>query len=311
MSLDHPSLIVVPFRILPSEMDPDTSAKKVDEERHFIRDTLLKSAREVLAKDPKACAFMRQMGSDLVVNSFACNFRIDGVVNQDVSEANALNSRIYDRLSLKKMSEKPESKKAIIMTSTLSQKGYGVCLTKFKERLGLRGQEDLVILVNVSMSPFISPSNFEQVLADAFREVAEEEVEVRFRHLQRWWSSGSNLIPHEQVSVARNKSMSALRAFILQGNGPVSLVHMPCFSTAGQRRQCILNGELSDTGLKAYLDAKKADPTSTYLACTLEREELSDIIRRRSLKCMVSKLTSDGYLFHLLTSMIVAHVILT
>jgi hypothetical protein len=178
MSLDHPNLIVVPFRMLPSEMDPDVSAKKVDEERHFIRDTLLKSAREVLANDPKTCAFMRQMGSDLVVNSFACNFRVDGVVNQDVSEANALNSRIYDRLSLKKMCEKLESKKAIIMTSTLSQKGYGVCLTKFKERLGLRGQEDLVILVNVSMSPFISPSDFEKVLADAFREVAEEEVEV-------------------------------------------------------------------------------------------------------------------------------------
>jgi len=118
------------------------------------------------------------MGSDLVVNSFACNFRVDGVVNQDISEANALNSRIYDRLSLKKMSEKLESKKAIVMASKLSQKGYGACLTKFKERLGLRGQEDLFILTSASMSPFISPSNFEQVLADAFREVAEEEVEV-------------------------------------------------------------------------------------------------------------------------------------
>jgi hypothetical protein len=178
MSLDHPNLLVVPFRMLPKEMDPDASAKAVDEERRFIRDSFLKRAREVLAKDPRACTLMRQMGSDLVVNSFACNFRVDGIVNQDVSEANALNSRIYDRLSLKKMSEKLESKKAIIMTSKLSQKGYGACLTKFKERLGLRGREDLVILANVSMSPFVSPSNFEQVLADAFREVAEEEVEV-------------------------------------------------------------------------------------------------------------------------------------
>jgi hypothetical protein len=44
--------------------------------------------------------------------------------------------------------------------------------------LGLRGQEDPVIFASFSMSPFISLSNFEQVLADAFREVAEEEVEV-------------------------------------------------------------------------------------------------------------------------------------
>ena len=71
------------------------------------------------------------------------------------------------------------------MSSVLSQKKYGTCLTKFKERLGLRGQEDLVVLVNVSMSSFISTSKFEQVLADAFREVAEEEAEVWIHHVKQ------------------------------------------------------------------------------------------------------------------------------
>jgi hypothetical protein len=178
MSLDHRDLLVVPFRALPSEMDPDASAKKVDEERRFIRD-ILKLSREEIANNPKACALMRRMGSDLVVNMFACNFRVDGVINGDVSEANYLNARIYDRLSVKSMSEKLEDTKVIIMSSMLSQKEYGACLTKFKERLGMSGQEDLYVLVNVSMSPFIAPINFEQVLADIFRRVAEEEVEVR------------------------------------------------------------------------------------------------------------------------------------
>ena len=185
MSLDHRNLLVVPFRALPSEMDPDSSAEKVDNERRFIRD-ILRRTREELANDPKACALMRRMGSDLVVNMFACNFRVDGAINQDISEANYLNARIYDRLSLKSMTEKLENTKVVIMSSVLSQKEYGACLTKFKERLGLSGQEDLFVLVNVSMSPFTSPSNFEQVLADAFREVAEEEVEVRF-HPQAVW----------------------------------------------------------------------------------------------------------------------------
>jgi|SRR6266850_1261240 len=184
MSLDHPSLLVVPFRALPSEMDPNTSTKKVYEERRFIRD-ILKRPREELANDPKACALMRQMGSDLAVNMFACNFRVDGSINRDVSEANYLNARIYDRLSLKSMTEKLENTKVIIMSSMLSQKEYGACLTKFKERLGLSGQEDLYVLVNVSMSPFVSPSNFDQVLADEFRKVAEEEVEVRFHPVRR------------------------------------------------------------------------------------------------------------------------------
>jgi hypothetical protein len=178
ISLDHPKLHIVPFRLLPSEMDANTTAEKVVEERRYIRDVLLKRTRAELANDPKACALMRQMGSDLVVNMFACNFLVDGSINQDISEANYLNARIYDRLSLKSMTEKLEDKKAIIMSSVLSQKEYGACLTKFKNRLGLRGKEDLYVLVNVSMSPFISSSNFEQVLEDVFRKVAEEEVEV-------------------------------------------------------------------------------------------------------------------------------------
>jgi hypothetical protein len=184
MSLDHPTLLVVPFRMLPSEMELDTSAEKVDKERRFVRDTLLERTREELANDPEACAMMRQMGPDLVVNTYACNFRIDGVINQDVSEANLLNARIYDRLSFKSLSEKLEKRKVIVMSSILSQREYGACLAKFKERLGLSGEEDLYVLASVSMSPFIAHSNYEHVLADAFREVAEEEAEVWLHYVE-------------------------------------------------------------------------------------------------------------------------------
>jgi hypothetical protein len=183
MSLDHPNLLVVPFRMLPSEMCADTSAKKVDEERRYIRDVLLRRTREELANDPKACALMRQMGPDLVVNAFSCNFRVDGAINEDILEANDLNARIYDKLSFKSTSEKLDDQKVIIMSSTLSQEEYGPCLTTFKRRIGLSGQEDLFVLVNVTMSPFAA--KFTHTLANAFREVAEEQVKVYFSLLYR------------------------------------------------------------------------------------------------------------------------------
>ncbi|KAH8993162.1 pyridoxal phosphate-dependent transferase [Lactarius akahatsu] len=176
MSLDHPNLLVVPFRMLPSELGSDTSTEHVDEERRYIRDVLLRRVQEELANDPKACVLMRQMGSDLVVNAFACDFRVDAVVNNNISEANHLNARIYSRLLFKSMSEKLDDQKVIIVSSILSQEDYGTCLTKFKQRIGLSGQEDLFVLANVSMSPFAV--NFAPVLADAFREAAEEEVKV-------------------------------------------------------------------------------------------------------------------------------------
>lgn len=177
MSLDHPNLLVVPFQMLPSETRPDACVEEIDEERRYIRDTLLRRTWEELANDPKACDLMREMGPDLAVNAFACNFRVDGAVNEDISEANYLNARIYNRLSFKFMSEKLEDRKVLIMSSILSQEEYGTCLTKFKQRIGLSGQEDLFVLMNVSMSPFAA--NFAYVLADAFRKVAEEEVNVR------------------------------------------------------------------------------------------------------------------------------------
>ena len=183
ISLDHPNLLVVPFRMLPSEMEPDASAEKVDEERRYIRDVLLRRTQEELINDPKACALMRQMGPDLVVNAFACNFRVDGAINEDILEANHLNARIYDRLSFKSMSENLDDRKVIIMSSTLSQDEYGACLTTFKRRIGLSGQEDLFVLVNVSMSQFAT--NFTHVLANAFLEAAEEQVKVRSSPLLR------------------------------------------------------------------------------------------------------------------------------
>ncbi len=70
---------------------------------------------------------------------------------------------------------------------------------------------------------------------------------------------------------------------------------MPYFGASSQRQQCILNGELSGVGLKAYSEAKRADPTATYVACTLKKEDLSTIIERKSLRCMISKLTAEGY----------------
>ncbi|KAH9019814.1 pyridoxal phosphate-dependent transferase [Lactarius pseudohatsudake] len=145
--------------------------------------------------------------------------------------------------------------------------------TKFKQRIGPSGQEDLFVLVNVSMSPFAV--NFVPVLADAFCQAAEEEV---------------------NISVERNRFVpaSARRAFILQGSDPINLVHMPYFGAASQRQQCILNGELSGVGFKAYTEAKRADPTATYVACTLRGEDLSTIVKRKSLKCTISKLTAEG-----------------
>lgn len=75
-----------------------------------------------------------------------------------------------------KVSDRP-----ILLTSTtMAQDSYKECLTNYKDRLGLVGEQDLVSLVNVTMSPWPTQGNFLKEIVDDFQKIVEEEVEVRF-----------------------------------------------------------------------------------------------------------------------------------
>jgi len=55
---------------------------------------------------------------------------------------------------------------------------YGTCAENYKARVGVQGPKDLFVLRNVVMSPFPTDGNFIKTLAEKFKEVAAEEVEV-------------------------------------------------------------------------------------------------------------------------------------
>src|ERR1700691_3895113 len=100
---------------------------------------------------------VRKLGSDTMVNAFACNFKIGDVVNEDVVEANFLNTRIYQRLSVKTVTDDLKDRPIIILRTELKQADYSGALVNFKSRIGLLGPENLVVLSNVSMwVPFAS-----------------------------------------------------------------------------------------------------------------------------------------------------------
>lgn len=71
------------------------------------------------------------------------------------------------------------SKRPLFLTSTLlEQSKYGECLTNFKKRLGLVGDQDVTVLINVTMSPWPTASSFLNEVAEDFRKIAKEELEV-------------------------------------------------------------------------------------------------------------------------------------
>lgn len=212
ISLEHPYLLVVPFRLLPSEMSGSSDAHAVNAERTYIRDFILHRTRDELMRDPIARALMRELGSDLVVNAYACNFKVSDEVNADISEANALNRRISEKLCFHKLDDNLHDRKVILMCTTFRQKEYGACLMNFKRRLGLEGDSDLFVLVNVSMSPFASPSpEYERMLANEFLKVAEEEAKVsRPHHCQV--ATVSKML-HRYLSSEIARALHAMRSY--------------------------------------------------------------------------------------------------
>ena len=118
---------------------------------------------------------LNQLGSDLNINAFACNFkRKDGTWNDDITEANYLNRRIFETLSVTDPHEDPLSIPFYITSTTFAQADYGACADEMKRRMKLKGSQDLFVLRNVVMSPFTTTRDFINELAETFQNVLQE-----------------------------------------------------------------------------------------------------------------------------------------
>ncbi|KAL8801326.1 MAG: hypothetical protein Q9182_004532 [Xanthomendoza sp. 2 TL-2023] len=272
MSTKSSSFICVPLNLLPSERkameDPNTTeesyAEALEKEKQKIRDRILKkSNQEIIDEDAdrptedKAMVLLRALGSDLNINVFALNFRhSDGTLNDDVEEANYLNRRVVESLSVDSPEDEP-TKIPFYLTSTEFDHGmYGVCAQHFKKRLGLAKDElSLFVLRNVLMTPFPTEGNFIDTMVNIFQEVVEREVEVCRK---------------------RNETKENHHSFIMQdGPDKIYLVNRSMFYLASRRRQLIASANLDEKSLSTYRDAKKDNPEETYFLSTAQKEDIS------------------------------------
>ena len=121
MSDDATDFIVVPFEPVQDESD-----------KEIIRRRILGRSNEDIVNDRKAFDVLCTLGSDLNINVFACNFRIKGRVNDDVEEANYLNKRIYNRLSVTRPKIHISTVPLFLTSSVFRQENYGECVRNFQ-----------------------------------------------------------------------------------------------------------------------------------------------------------------------------------
>jgi len=219
---------------------------------------------------------LRLLGSDLMINAYAANFKVDDddeevkegekrkrKPNTNVIEANYFNRRLFDALSVLKVADDVDSKDVLIMATSLSQKNYGDALRTYKRRLGLdpNSEDDLYVLVNVSMSPLPTQANFIGTMAKGFTDKAKLIV------MELQW---------------RNLPGSDHHSFVIQGSKQLYFTYIPNFNTIRSRRQVIFTADVPAEVLQKYNAAQAKFPGSNFTLHTAEFEDLEKLLKKEN-----------------------------
>ena len=163
------------FTITPLQQLPELVT--VDDVRRLLGAEL---DNEAIFENPEAMELMREIGSDQIIIDYAVNFKVDGQLNTDVTKANMLNDKIFERTSMTplRMTKPP----LILTASEFDIATYGTEFVRaFKLRMGLDvdNQTAVKFLLSTTMDPWMTDTvdgNFLPTLMQALRQVIEESI---------------------------------------------------------------------------------------------------------------------------------------
>ncbi|KAF3179710.1 hypothetical protein TWF106_001771 [Orbilia oligospora] len=272
LSTDDDNFIVTPFNRLPAEVD-GKSSEEIEKQKEFIRKYIINVDNKTLAKDQAAWELLKLLGGDLMANAMACNFKYTigdkKVLNTSIVEANIMNTRIFNRVSVARPGEEVKKRELFLTSSQFSQENYGECLTNYKKRLGLEGPDDLCSLLNVTMSPWPTDGNFlTDVVVAEFKKIVQEEA---------------------QYAIARNTTSPDFHGFVMQGDSPLHLVHLPMFNMKNHRYQLIITGDLPADIFEIYKSDKAANPDAVYLLGNKNADILEELVGATEFEAVIDK----------------------
>ncbi|KAJ7617819.1 PLP-dependent transferase [Roridomyces roridus] len=248
MSDEKTDFVVVPFNALEDDSHKD-----------IIRQGILgKSTDDIInGKDQRSFDVLRTVGSDLNINAFVCNFRVNGKLNDDVEEANILNRRIAERIIGARGADGKQTSELIVGGAEFGQREYGECLRNFQRRAGLEtdSRQDLFVLRNIVTSPFRTDV---KNLADEFQAIVQDEV---------------------KQAIIRNTVQPQVHEFIIQGSEDLYLSYRPRFHDENGRRQIILQVKMQDSKRQAeYKKARDANTGEVFRFATANKITLDGIL---------------------------------
>ncbi|TFI52695.1 decarboxylase [Mastigocladus laminosus UU774] len=143
MSKEEDPFIIVPLTLIPDSIPGNTEAEKIQ----FIRERVDGKTNEEIEQDEEAMAALEELGPDLNILIYAFNFKIDGKLNTSLKNANLLNKRYYENLSIDE-GDDINNYPMIVSTTDFNAESYGsYFIEHYKNRLGVTGEPDQPITV--------------------------------------------------------------------------------------------------------------------------------------------------------------------
>jgi glutamate/tyrosine decarboxylase-like PLP-dependent enzyme len=170
------------FNRLPAQRAGDPPPV-VEAQLQFIRDRIVGRTNEQILADPEAMALFQELGSEQLIVAYAFNaLDADGRPNTSLDRLNALNSKVFDLLSLT-IGDDVNKKSLIVTSSEFEPDQYGpTFMASFRERLGVQGDEQtpITFLLSTVMDPWTTETpqgSFLTVIEQALRDAVHTALD--------------------------------------------------------------------------------------------------------------------------------------
>lgn len=176
-------LVDLPEEILdlPKEiLDSSEKSSNRDKIFQYIEQHIIGKDAEEIIKDMNNIKILRNVGTDVLMNTFVVNFTVDNAPNNNLEKLNELNNRLFERFSIIKGMKPEERPKYMLMMNTLSSVQYKKAFEHIKAAWNLKTPEEeynINVLVNTVMQPFPNTPEFMQKTLKYLDSVIWEEIE--------------------------------------------------------------------------------------------------------------------------------------
>ncbi|CAG8618746.1 17081_t:CDS:2, partial [Racocetra fulgida] len=146
-----------------------------------------------------------------------------------------------------------------------------------QNRLGLKGNQDLYVLINVVMNPWPTEFDFITALTNTFKETLKELAELSAMR-NTITPIHFNRIKSAEENQSKDKSHNyTTHLFIIQGTDEIYLVHLPLFQLETHRFQVIIKAEIPERIMYEYKNFRKKNPSKVLLLCYQENITIDQI----------------------------------